>query len=354
MPACPKCRKALRRNKRLQRRCIDSVHGWIEYHRDRYECPKCKKGYYPDDYELRLSSETRMSKKKEYQVVKLCTMLSYREAAEVYKELTGQRVEKTTSHRIIQKIGEVAILNQGREDKGEKGVRHHVGADGTMINIVGEGWKEVKVGVSYCVDDEGNAQEVDYVATIESREEIGESLYKISGSPEVEDTEEMAFLSDGASWLDTLRETHFPKATAILDFHHAAEYIWRVANSFYEMGTKKAGKWGQEKIELLKNGQHKKIRRILFKMKAKNKEERKELQSARSYFTNQGHKMNYPEYQALGYHIGSGVLEAACKHVVKDRFVKTGMRWSRNGAKYLLYFRTVYLNNELKNLIMAA
>ena len=56
--------------------------------------------------------------------------------------------------------------------------------------------------------------------------------------------------------------------------------------------------------------------------------------------------MKYDEYLAAGYPIGSGVVEGACRHLVKDRLERTGMRWHPEGAQAMLNLRATYLNGE--------
>jgi hypothetical protein len=56
--------------------------------------------------------------------------------------------------------------------------------------------------------------------------------------------------------------------------------------------------------------------------------------------------MRYDEYIAAGYPIGSGVAEGACRHLVKDRMERTGMRWTVVGAQAMLNLRAVYLNGD--------
>ena len=56
--------------------------------------------------------------------------------------------------------------------------------------------------------------------------------------------------------------------------------------------------------------------------------------------------MCYDEYLAAGYPIGSGVIEGACHHVVKDRMELSGMRWTIDGAQAMLYLRSIYLNGD--------
>jgi hypothetical protein len=56
--------------------------------------------------------------------------------------------------------------------------------------------------------------------------------------------------------------------------------------------------------------------------------------------------MHYDEYLAAGYPIGSGVVEGACRHLVKDRMEGTGMHWRTEGAQAMLDLRAVYLNGD--------
>jgi hypothetical protein len=56
--------------------------------------------------------------------------------------------------------------------------------------------------------------------------------------------------------------------------------------------------------------------------------------------------MRYDEYLAKGYPIASGVIEGACRHYVKDRLERSGMRWSKAGAQAMLDVRSEYLNGD--------
>ena len=61
------------------------------------------------------------------------------------------------------------------------------------------------------------------------------------------------------------------------------------------------------------------------------------------YFSGNQERMNYPEYLRLGFPIGSGAVEGACKHLVSERFKKTGMRWNKATAEPLLHLRAALL-----------
>jgi hypothetical protein len=59
--------------------------------------------------------------------------------------------------------------------------------------------------------------------------------------------------------------------------------------------------------------------------------------------------MDYPAYRAKGYHVGSGVVEAACKTVAAARCKRSGMRWSKDGAQSVLALRSHRLNRRWDN-----
>ena len=56
--------------------------------------------------------------------------------------------------------------------------------------------------------------------------------------------------------------------------------------------------------------------------------------------------MRYAKYRAANYPIGSGVTEAACKTLVKQRLCQSGMRWKEKGASVVLSLRALVLTEQ--------
>jgi len=73
---------------------------------------------------------------------------------------------------------------------------------------------------------------------------------------------------------------------------------------------------------------------------------REKLNQVAGYFRRNVARMDYGRSLALGWPIASGVIEGACRHLVKDRLEGTGMRWTRPGAEALLGLRSVYVNQD--------
>jgi hypothetical protein len=68
---------------------------------------------------------------------------------------------------------------------------------------------------------------------------------------------------------------------------------------------------------------------------------REGVDNAWTYFNNHRHQMGYPGFVREGLPIGSGVTEAACKTLVKQRLCASGMRWKNKGAKIILSLRAL-------------
>ena len=74
--------------------------------------------------------------------------------------------------------------------------------------------------------------------------------------------------------------------------------------------------------------------------------QRERLEQISQYFHHNRERLHYDQYLAAGYPIASGVIEGACRHVIKDRLERTGMHWTVPGAQALLRLRCVALNGD--------
>jgi hypothetical protein len=72
----------------------------------------------------------------------------------------------------------------------------------------------------------------------------------------------------------------------------------------------------------------------------------KEIATVRGYFERNKDRMRYHQYLARGYPIGTGVIEGACRHLVKDRMERTGMRWRLSSATAMLNVRAVFQSSH--------
>ena len=79
---------------------------------------------------------------------------------------------------------------------------------------------------------------------------------------------------------------------------------------------------------------------------ARAKLKRAALKSLITYLENQDDRLAYDRFRDEGFDIGSGRVEAACKHVVAVRMKRSGMRWSKRGSQNVLSLRVAWLNKD--------
>ncbi len=160
------------------------------------------------------------------------------------------------------------------------------------------------------------------------------------------------FLSDGERALHDRQGEYLPEDTVcILDLFHVMERLWKVGWCFFEEKAQKreAHQWVEERLKRLLEG---KVDAVIRGMRYQATQrglkgpKRKPVEDAAEYFEGNRDRMKYDEYLGAGYPIGSGVVEGACRHLVKDRMERTGMRWLPSGAQAMLDLRATYLNGE--------
>jgi hypothetical protein len=160
------------------------------------------------------------------------------------------------------------------------------------------------------------------------------------------------FLSDGERALHDRQGEYLPEDTAcILDLFHVMERLWKVAWCLFEEKAEKreAHQWVEERLKRLLEGRvDAVIRGVRYQATRRGLKgpKRKTVREAAEYFAGNRDRMKYDEYLKAGYPIGSGVVEGACRHLVKDRMERTGMRWLPSGAQAMLDLRATYLNGE--------
>lgn len=127
----------------------------------------------------------------------------------------------------------------------------------------------------------------------------------------------------------------------ILDLLHVAGYVWTAAKAFHAYrGDQEA--FAMETLEKILTGHvNSVIRSLRYRATSRNLTgiKRKDVDRVCGYFWAHCQRMKYDEYLARGYPISTGVIEGACRHLVKDRMERSGMKWTCDGARQLLHLR---------------
>ena len=224
-----------------------------------------------------------------------------------------------------------------------------ISRDGTTSPIKGEGYKETMTGTISLYDQAGERLHTIYTGC---SPEHGKATFDYVFGQEIERIQskypEVRYVgvADGekGNWSFLTPYTD----VQIIDFWHATEYLAGYAKSAYEDQSER-DRWLTESRSKLKNkkGSAAKLLKEMRKYARDHFIDEKEHPVIRAvtYFTNHKSKMNYWQYQRNKLPIGSGVVEAACKILVKQRFSRSGSRWIRDTLDNILLARSLILTN---------
>jgi len=154
-------------------------------------------------------------------------------------------------------------------------------------------------------------------------------------------------LTDGSLALQHHMLAHLPSFTLVLDIIHATEYLWDAANARFGETSPHRLAWVRQALTwLLENHLDDLLDDLTSQVSGQTASQQETLAHVAAYLRRNRPFMDYQRYLALGWPIGTGVIEGACRHLVKDRFEQAGMRWSIAGAQALLELRSVAFNAD--------
>lgn len=143
---------------------------------------------------------------------------------------------------------------------------------------------------------------------------------------------------------------HRVKVTILLDVVHVLEYLWKAAYCFCPEASREAEAWVTARLRLLLTGHDPSqvaagIRRSATRQ-GLSKKERKAADQCAAYLKNHRAYLGYAKALRRGFPIATGVVEGACRYLVKDRMDRTGARWSLAGAEAVLRLRALVTNGD--------
>jgi len=231
-----------------------------------------------------------------------------------------------------------------------------VSLDGTMVNVIGEGWKEVKIVTVSAVEaevklEQDGEKEVhlskhSYRARIGEAAEFAKHQWAEGCRRGLEKAKKVVSVNDGAHWIWNIIAMCYSPCVEVIDWWHAVEKIWGAANSLLGQGEERTVVWVERQKTLLWAGQPRALLHEIRGLCPRGQPIAAEVWSTVSYIFNNRRRMDYARYRQEGYPVGSGSTESACKVVVQGRLKQAGMRWSRGGAQAMLALRSVLLSER--------
>ena len=357
---CPVC-GAVMRNRGFELRTIVSRMGDVRVSRRCCTCPNGHGGFAPLDNELRLHKQFTVGIQQ--WICYTSAKESFEGAAETVSVLSGVTIAPAQIREVAEWHGRNIDAAQkeetrricaptSRPEEPEGPERMYVEVDGAHLPKRGNNWKECRVGVMFDTppnDRRHRPEHAFYVAGVELMESFGERLFAQAYKRGVTTAGEVIFLGDGNKGNWTVADTYFSHAVQILDFYHAYEHISK-ARLLKWREDDKAGTWWAraQRVRLLRSWWDK-FAEGFEELPGRTKKQRAERARALNYFLNNKRRMNYREYRALGFYIGSGMVESGCKLVVTRRMKISGARWNDEGSDAMVQVRAAYLNGAFRS-----
>ena len=186
-------------------------------------------------------------------------------------------------------------------------------------------------------------------ATLDGKEVALTRLAERARQREGPHIQERVALTDGAEALQKQIAAHFPRHTLVLDIIHATDYLWNAANALLGETHPDRLAWIRTHLAQLLAGDTLAVITALeaaAQDPARTATQRTALLGTAGYYRRNAPYMCYDVYLAHGWPIGTGVVEGACGHLVKDRMEQAGMRWTKAGTQAVLDLRALRLNGQ--------
>ena len=335
--------------------------------------PSVKVGFFPLDEQLYLG-EHIWSPETVKQIVRQGTEIaSHRRAAVSFAEMTKIAVSKSSMGRLVKLYGSKMVVQQQAEAEAMVKppakdevvtVREMpqpdseimaISMDGAMVNIRGEGWKEVKTVAVSAVETFSDAEtgEIEvrlsrhsYRAGLWEAKEFAKQQWAEGCRRGLERAKQIVTVNDGAVWIWLIVQMCWAPCVEILDWWHAVEKLWEAAAALFDQEQAACAPWMESQKSQLWNSQLRQVFRAIRHLCPRGQPLPEKVGSVVGYLFHNRWRMRYKQFREAGYPIGSGTVESACKLVMQERMKQAGMRWSRDGAQAMLALRSVLLSER--------
>jgi hypothetical protein len=296
-------------------------------------------------------------------LVRLSTHIpSFGKAAVECAFWTQVDVHRTSASRITEAAGATAVALQTRA--AEQILQTHplpvptpdqlvVSVDGAMVPLRHGQWAEARTLVigEPVVGTNAEAQQVvrttalSYFSRLTNSTPFGELATVEIHRRGVERAGRVGAVVDGAEWCQTFIDLHAPQAVRILDFPHAAEYVDAIGQTAGVHGPLLAAtERANLRPDLKHSGPTTVVACLQTTVTAAGYPGETATQLA--YLEKRLDQMDYPQFRAAHWPIGSGMVESANKLVVEERLKGAGMHWAEANVNPMLALRNAICNDR--------
>jgi hypothetical protein len=368
---CPHCGGAAEFHSHREHTSLSLV-GPIRYRRAYYLCRVCGKGLFPFDRDAGMTARDLTPALERVATLAGAVADSFEKGAELLEEMAGVRLSESTVERTTEDAGQrlaelVAAdvpLGPKRDWPWHKDYEGktcaYVELDATGVRQQGAGGGAAEGRMAYVgmicnpgpewpwPDEKPQPMQARYLSGLYPLEEFAPRLRTPAAHVGMDRADRWIGLSDGGNGLEDRLLENFPRVEVIiLDFFHPAEKLTGLARLLHPENEDRAEDQARHWRCLLKEEGGAVLAAVLgewnWPRRAGVCEEARELIG---YLERNAHRMEYPEYLARGWCIGSGAVESACKTVVGQRLKLAGMRWGEDGAHAVCHLRALYRSEK--------
>lgn len=359
------CGEQARRISRRQAQIL-SVFGWIRYRRSYYACEHCRRHWYALDEQENLRAGRASSGMNRLLGIAGVTV-SFEEAQRHIREYLLVEVSINTIRSETQRIGAMQSQRerewlshsqdldylQNREREPVSLERVYGSIDGAFVPLA-EGWKEEKTVCWYEAGQRYPSKElrainIHYYTSLQEAAAFGELVWATGLHHRVDQAKELIFVCDAAAWIWKIIEHYFPDAVQIVDWYHACQRLYAVADTLVGYAQQERLYWIEHVKTLLWEGDVSAVIQILQSL-LKDHPSCETIQEALTYYENNQARMDYAHFREQSYFIGSGPVESACKQIVSSRLKRAGARWTKSGASAVAKARAAWLSHHWDDL----
>lgn len=291
-------------------------------------------------------------------------MSSYQDTEEHLLRTHGIKISDDTIRQVVNYLGRLVFEEDCREadqamylfnacqipdDHSKSGVLY-LQTDGAAVNTRSKdennsSWRENKLALAFSSDNihywtsrTGEHQhrilKREYVSFIGSVQDFRAHFLALALRSGYGHYRETILLSDGATWIRSLKEEVFPDAQQILNLFHLKENTYAFAKAIFHADPVKYNPWAEDICNQLEDGKWQQVLRSLAPYR--------DMQAGAgfvnlyTYIDNNKNNIDYPLYKRNGWFVGSGTIESSNKIVMQNRLKPQGVRWNTTTAQYML------------------
>jgi hypothetical protein len=372
---CPQCERLLSARP-ASPRTVETMVGSVQLERPYFYCRLCRKGFYPFDDVLHLTSG-HLQLDVQQAAAKTVVEMPYDEAHTFFHDLTGVKMGVERMHTLTNQVAQgltVLDIAPSREEiaqriaevAADKWRRPVVvlGIDGAFVPTRPESargrrpgqrcsrakrpqwkgaWRDAK-GFRFYLLDEGRIVHLLSWHQVQDEAELGKALSEIKKAGLIpEERIRLCVVCDGAAWIWKHVQSLFPEARQVLDYYHCKEYLHKMAKAHYGT-TAQALEWVEATLTRLYVGKIGWVLGGLKRMQATSEEAAKAIANCWEYLNEHRDRTHYRQFRRGGYPLGSGGIESSNKFICHVRLKRSGAWWYESNGNQMLALRCAKYN----------